>query len=99
MTPIAAFAGIAAFAIGLAAASAKTVNAPQGDNDRIAATTAGPDKGATAAETAAPSRRGGRTTGSGRPRRAALPSTPYCANRHVQRSDAIPARISAAIGA
>lgn len=49
MKPTAVFVLVAVLSLGLVAAGAKTVNAPQSDNDRIAATMSGPDKGTTTA--------------------------------------------------
>lgn len=45
MKPTAVFIVIAVLSLGLTAAGAKTATAPQGDNDRVAGTLAGPDKG------------------------------------------------------
>jgi hypothetical protein len=50
MKPIAVFVLVAVFSLGVVAASAKTVNAPQNDSERITATTAGPDKGTRATD-------------------------------------------------
>jgi hypothetical protein len=67
MKPIAVFVLVAAFSLSLVAASAKTVNAPQGDNDRIASTTAGQGAVVNGATTARPT-----DTGTAQPSKKAL---------------------------